>query len=103
MENITKTNNALGIETCNPVNYSDRVLLHIVYLLLEIKAVFSASEAKRLIKQKAVKVSFDGYEEITISENPKSVYIISANANEFIIKIDKKKIYRITKKKESFR
>ena len=83
---------------------SDTVIINGASLLSHINAVSSNGEAKRLIKQDAVKLYFklhnkavNGFTEIEIklSEDVKTVYSIPCDSNDFILKVGKKKIYKI--------
>lgn len=74
-----------------------------VYWLTHIKinAASSNSEAKRLIREGAVKLYFkplagrETTEEIRLNEYMDKSYPIPSNPNEFILKVGKKKIYKI--------
>ena len=88
----------------SPLEPSDRVRINGASLLVHINAVFSNGEAKRLIKQDAVKLYFKLYDtdiknsreiEIKLNEDSKIPYLIPSNSNEFILKVGKKKIYKI--------
>ncbi len=68
----------------------------IVNFLSRINAVASKGEAKRLIKQGAVKIYFETVNK-NIGESKVDIetYAIPANINEFTLKVGKKKIYKI--------
>ena len=73
----------------------------IVDFLVKINAVSSKGEAKRLIKQGAVKIYFDTLNEKNIeSKVEQDFYQIAENIKEFIIKSGKKKIFKIKLKKD---
>ncbi len=80
-----------------------------IYLLThdKIKAVSSNSDAKRHIEEGAVKLYFNYYDadasepkeiEIKLRKDSAASYLIPQNPNEFILKVGKKKIYKIIKK-----
>ncbi|MFW0883674.1 tyrosine--tRNA ligase [Candidatus Acidulodesulfobacterium sp. H_13] len=72
----------------------------IISFLNSINAVSSNSEAKRLIKQGAVKIYFETKDkDIRESKVDINTYAIPKNINEFVLKVGKKKIYKIIKKK----
>ncbi|MCL4542789.1 MAG: tyrosine--tRNA ligase [Deltaproteobacteria bacterium] len=84
----------------NPAIPPDSVKFEAVSLLAGINAVSSNSEAKRLIKQGAVKIYLkidNNFKEIEIKLNEDSnmTYPIPSNLDEFILKVGKQKIYRI--------
>ncbi len=73
----------------------------IVNFLVKIDAASSKSEAKRLIKQGAVKIYFDTLNEKNIeSKVGQDFYQVTENIEEFIIKSGKKKIFKIKLKKD---
>jgi tyrosyl-tRNA synthetase len=79
---------------------SDLVKFEAVSLLTYINAAPSNSEAKRLLKQGAVEIYFksgNNLEEIKrkLSDDSNMNYPIPFNFNEFILKVGKKKIYKI--------
>lgn len=68
----------------------------IVKFLADINAVSSKGEAKRLIKQGAVKIYFETENKnIGESKVDAETYPIPRSINEFTIKVGKKKIYKI--------
>ncbi len=79
---------------------SDLVKFEAVSLLTYINAASSNSEAKRLLKQGAVEIYFksgNNLEEIKrkLSDDSNMNYPIPFDFNEFILKVGKKKIYKI--------
>ena len=73
----------------------------IVDFLVKIDAASSKSEAKRLIKQGAVKIYFDTLNEKNIESKVRQDFFqVAENIKEFIIKSGKKKIFKIKLKKD---
>ena len=68
---------------------------------MKISAASSKGEAKRLIKQGAVKICFDTINEKNIEKKSEQDFFqIAENIEEFIIKSGKKKIFKIKLKKD---
>ncbi|MHB1660970.1 MAG: tyrosine--tRNA ligase [bacterium] len=93
----------LGIASLVP---SNTARINGVYLLthIKVKAVSSNSDAKRRIEEGAVKLCFNYYisddnsfkeVEIKLDKDNFMSYHIPLNLNEFILKVGKKKIYKI--------
>ena len=99
-----KHQNRESLEPPKPLEPSNFAQINGASLLTYINSVSSNGEAKRLIKQHAVKLYFKLYDiatndfreiEIELVEDSKMSYSIPANTNEFILKVGKKKIYKI--------
>ncbi len=101
IENIGQGSSDFGGTSIEP---SDMVRINGASLLMHINAVSSNGEAKRLIKQDAVKLFFKLYNkavndfreiEIKLKDDSKTAYSIPSDPSEFILKVGKKKIYKI--------
>ncbi|MDA8053912.1 MAG: tyrosine--tRNA ligase [Deltaproteobacteria bacterium] len=71
------------------------VNLNLISLLTYIGVIESNSEAKRLIKQGAVKIDLESNNNATPIRLDSNYALMPLNTKEFIIKIGKKKIYKI--------
>lgn len=69
--------------------------LNIISLLVHIGSVESNSEAKRFVKQGAVKINIDGGNNTVELRLDSNSIIMPLNTKEFVIKVGKKNIYKI--------
>ncbi len=95
---IKGSEGAHAFDNYKPAIPSYPVKVEAVSLLSDINAVSSNSEAKRLIKQGAVKIYFktgNVTKERKLSEDSNMTYSVPSDFGEFTLKVGKKKIYKI--------